>query len=96
MLNQVVITGRIAKTTTKKEEEREYSIITIAVSRSYKNDKGEYETDFIPVFLSNQISKNVNKYCKKGDLIGVRGKLEKKKNLIVMAERVSFLSSKRD
>ena len=86
MLNQVVIVGRISHITDSK--------ITIAVSRSYKNEEGVYDTNFIPVKIKGGIANNVSTYCKKGDVIGIKGRLETDHGkLLLLAEKVSFLSS---
>ena len=97
MLNQVVLVGRISNDITIKEEnDKKYSIINLAVPRPFKNQEGEYETDFIPVILYDMLSQNTMDYCKKGDLVGIKGRLQNNNNLILVAEKVSFLSSKRD
>lgn len=88
MLNQVVAVGRI------------YSIengeLIIAVPRSFKNENGEYDTDYIEVRLSKSIEENVSTYCEKGDLVGVKGRLESGINkMSVVADKVTFLSSKK-
>lgn len=103
MLNQTVLVGRLVNEPVIEEEK--HCTITLAVPRSYKNEEGEYETDFIPITLWNGIAQNTSEYCKKGDIIGVKGRLETKiienedgtKNykLELVAEKVTFLSSKK-
>lgn len=98
MLNQVVIVGRLTKEVEIKEREngKKYAYITIAVPRSYKNAEGVYETDFITCELWNGIAENTSEYCKKGDLLGIKGRLQSNENkLNVIAEKVTFLSSKK-
>ena len=105
MLNQIVLVGRLAKNPEIiKENEKEKAVITLAVPRSYKNAEGIYETDFIRCSLWNGIAQNTYEYCKKGDLVGIRGRLqvrnyqdEEETRYIteVVAERVTFLSSKK-
>ena len=106
MLNQVVLVGRIVKDVEVKELEsgKKVSFITLAIPRSFKNAYGEYETDFIDCRLWSGIASNVAEYCRKGDIIGVKGRLQsssyekedgtKQYKMEVIAERVSFLSSK--
>ena len=105
MLNQVVIVGRLVKDPTLEERENggNYSFITLAVPRSYKNAEGEYETDFIDCVLWNGVASNTVEYCRKGDIVGVKGRIqtrikeeneEKKKVTEIIAEKVTFLSSK--
>ncbi len=107
MLNQVVLVGRVVKEVELKETEnaKKYSFITLAVPRSYKNMNGRYDTDFIECMLWDNVAKNVAEYCKKGDIIGVKGRLEvyqKEENdkkisqLHLVADKVTFLSQKRE
>lgn len=100
MMNQIVLVGRISTEfkKCKTSSGNEGTIITLAIPRSYKNEYGEYDTDFIPVLLVGSVSENTLKYCKKGDLVGVKGSLvldifQGKKALYVRGERVTFLSS---
>ena len=45
--------------------------------------------------LWNGICDNVKDYCKKGDILGVKGRIEVKDDkVIIVAEKVTFLSSK--
>lgn len=96
MLNQIVLIGRLTSDLEIKEvEERKVCIITLAVPRSYKNENGEYDTDFIPCRLLGSIAKNTVEYCKKGDLVGVKGKIQSTDNEIeIIAEKLTFLSSR--
>lgn len=95
MINQFIITGRLVENPVVKEtKEGKKSKITIAVSRPFKNNKGIYETDFIPCILYSNLAINVEKYCKQGDLIGVNGKIQcLDKNLKMVGEKITFLSS---
>lgn len=102
MLNQIVLVGRLvhAPEVEKTESGKERSYVTLAVPREYKNTNGEYETDFIKCQLFNELAKNTVEYCKKGDLVGIRGmlqsyKFEDRNYLKVVAEKVTFLSSKK-
>ena len=97
MLNQVIIVGRLVSKPIVEENEngRKVSEITLSVPRSYKNADGIYDTDFIKCTLWNGIAENTTEYCDKGDLVGVRGRLQclGGNELQVIAEKVSFLSS---
>ncbi len=105
MLNQTVLVGRLVAPIEAKELEdgKKVANITIAVPRSYKNAEGEYETDFVDCTLWNGIAENTAEYCKKGDLIGVKGRVqtdsyevdgEKKKRTFIVADKITFLSTK--
>lgn len=96
MLNQIVLVGRLVQDPEIKELEK-VGYITLAVSRSYKNRNGEYDTDLIPVTLFKGIAENTKAYCKKGDMVGVRGRIECENGKInLIAEKVSFLSSRKE
>lgn len=102
MLNQFVLVGRLTKDPelVELENEKKVSNITLAIPRNYKNSNGEYDTDYIDCTLWNNVAENTSNYCKKGDLIGVRGKMkvnfdkENNKKMTVVGERVTFLSSR--
>lgn len=106
MLNQIVIVGRLVRNPELRETEngKKVSNITVAVPRSYKNIKGEYETDYIDCVLWTGIAENTVEYCKKGDLLGIKGRVQtriyetdddKKRQVTeVVAEKITFLSPK--
>ena len=99
MLNQAVIVGRLVSDPKIKETEndRKVSTITLAVPRSFKNKNGEYDTDFIECVLWNGIADSTKEYCRKGDLIGIRGRMQKgndDEEMMISAEKLTFLSSK--
>ena len=106
MLNQVVLVGRLTKDLEVKELEdgKKVTNMTLAIPRSFKNADGEYETDFVECTLWNNIAENTAEYCKKGDIVGVKGRLQsssfekedgnKEFRTQVMAEKVTFLSSR--
>lgn len=108
MLNQFVGVGRLVAAPEVKETEdgKQVSNITIAVPRAYKNADGEYETDFVDVVLWNGIAENTAEYCHKGDIIGVKGRIqtsnyetengEKRKSTQIIAEKITFLSSNKE
>lgn len=96
MLNQVILVGRLTSDPEIKEveEERKVTDITLAVPRSFKNADGEYDTDFITCKLWNSIATNTAEYCHKGDIIGVKGRMEALDGkLSIVAEKATFLSS---
>ena len=106
-MNQVVLVGRLSEepTVSKTENGKSYVFINLAVQRPFKNSDGIYETDFIRCVLWNAIASNTSEYCHTGDVVGIKGRLqnrvyenesqEKKYITEVVAERVTFLSSKK-
>jgi single-strand DNA-binding protein len=104
MLNQIVLVGRLVRDPELKESENgsPFTTVTLAVPRSYKNIDGEYDTDFIDCRLWDGIAQNANEFCKKGDLLGVKGRIEtrnvEKDEKVthvteLIAEKITFLSS---
>lgn len=98
MMNQVVLVGRLARDVNYKEyNNNKKAIIILAVPRPFKNAEGVYETDFIKCELFGIMASNTKEFVHKGDLIGIKGRLETKtiKNrtiINVIADKVSFLS----
>lgn len=105
MLNQIVMAGRLTGNPETKELEngKKVCYITVAVPRSYKNVDGTYDTDFIDCQLWNSIADTTAEYCQKGDIVGIKGRIETSKEygegniaykkMTIVAEKVSFLSS---
>lgn len=106
MLNNTVIVGRIVRDLELHETENGNKVaeLTLAVPRNFKNIDGQYDTDYVPCKLWKGIAENTAEYCKKGDLIAVKGRLQsrsfeandEKHNVVeLVAEKVSFLSTKK-
>ena len=98
MLNQVVLVGNIIGEPTKCYDinNKEFTNVRISVNRQYKNEFGEYERDIFNIKLSGIIAENTIEYCKNGDVIGVKGKLESNGDRIeIIAEKITFLKSDR-
>ena len=105
MLNQVFLVGRLVKSPELQltETGRKMSLITLAVPRSYKNINGEYDTDFLDCTLWTNIAENPAEYCKTGDVIGIKGRVQSRlvekedgtkiQKTDIIAEKVTFLSS---
>lgn len=108
MVNQIILVGRLVKTPELEltDSGKKISTITLAVPRTYKNLNGEYDTDFIDCTLWTGVAENTSEYCKTGDILGVRGRIQsriiekddgtKYKKMEIIAEKVSFLSSTKD
>ena len=107
MINMVVLVGRLVRDPEiiERDNGKKVSRVTLAVNRKFKSSDGTYHTDFIDCVLWNNFATNVNEYCAKGDLIGVRGRIQvetyekddgtKRKITDVIAESITFLSTVR-
>lgn len=105
MVNQIVLVGRIARAPEIKTTEngKKYASLTLAVPRNYRNINGEYDTDFLDCTLWTNVAESTNEYCKTGDMIGVKGRIQsrivespegtKRRKTEIVAERVTFLTS---
>lgn len=108
MLNQVVLVGRLTDNpqVITTENGKKVSTIVLAVQRTFKNQEGLYETDFIRCILWNAIASSTCEYCHKGDIVGLKGRLQtsnyqaedgtKKYITEVIAEKVTFLSGNKN
>lgn len=108
MLNQIILVGRLVKTPEVIETEsgKKMSYITLAIPRTFKNADGEYDTDFIDCVLWEVVAESTSEYCKQGDIIGVKGRVQSRmiededgnnyKKMEVIAEKITFLSSKKE
>ena len=101
MLNQFTLVGRVTKTPEIMENQdgSKFTILNLAVPRTFKNKNKEYDTDFIDCTLWKGNVENTCNYIKKGDMVGIRGKIQNLNNtaqLQLIAERVTFLSSKEE
>lgn len=101
MLNNLMIVGRLINEPkiVETEDNRKKVNITVAVSRSMKNKDGIYESDFIDCSLYGNVGETTYNLCHKGDIVGIRGRLETrikedKKILEVVADKISFLKTK--
>lgn len=77
-MNQVSLVGRITKDPElrKLQEGRVQTNFILAVNRNYKNQNGEVDADFVFCTAWGRLADNVVKYCGKGSLIGVSGRLQ--------------------
>ncbi len=105
MVNNVILVGRLTSNPEIIEIEgnKKVTSVLLAVNRNFKNADGLYDTDFIRCILWNNIASSTTEYCRVGDVIGIKGRLQsskyedenKKTHYIVdvVAERVTFLST---
>lgn len=107
MLNQIVLVGRITQDpkVTELDNGKKVCNVTIAIPRSYKNENGEYDTDFVKCTMWSGVTENTSEYCKQGDLIGIKGRIQTRviekdnsKQTIqeVIAEKVTFLAKSKE
>lgn len=78
MINQTVLTGRITRDLEVKYTGGGIAVLnfSIANERPFKNKNGERETDFINIVAFRNTAENIAKYFKKGDGIGITGRIQ--------------------
>lgn len=107
MFNKVTLVGRISTDLELRYtgSNKAYCRFNLAVNKNYKNEYGEYETDFIPVTVWGKPAENLVQYQNKGSLILVDGSISmsnytdkdgnNRTSFEVMTSNVQFLGSKK-
>lgn len=106
-MNFVILIGRLTKDLELRKTTSGKSAckFNLAVTRDYKDANGEYGADFISCIAYNQTSELLCEYCKKGDLISVKGRIqtgnyekngEKIYTTDIIVEKISFLQPRKE
>lgn len=108
MINNVTLTGRITKDLEKHQTNKGTSVVnfSLAVDRRFKDSNGNREADFISIQAWGLTADLLCKYCGKGSLIGIEGRIQTRNYennqgqrvyvTEVVAENVTFLDSKKN
>lgn len=80
MLNKVILTGRLTTTIDIRKTTSGKSVanFSLAVDRKIKEQSGKRITDFHDCVVWGGLAENLANWTKKGSLIGVSGRLEKR------------------
>ena len=78
MLDNVSLVGRITKEVDLRHTPSNVAVatFTLAVNRTFKNENGDREADFINCVMWRQQAENLANWAKKGALIGVTGRIQ--------------------
>ena len=107
MINRVVLTGNLTKDPELKTTQSGLSVVqfVIGVQRRFVKEDGEREADFISCVAWRRTAENIAKYFRKGQLIGIEGRVQTRsyddKNgqrvyvTEVVVDNFAFLSSKK-
>ena len=78
MINNTVLVGRLTKDVELRYTPSNVAVatFTLAVNRTFKNENGDREADFINCVMWRQQAENLANWCKKGALIGVTGRIQ--------------------
>ena len=78
MLNNVSLVGRLTKDVDLRYTPSNVAVatFTLAVNRTFKNENGDREADFINCVMWRQQAENLASWAKKGALIGITGRIQ--------------------
>ena len=107
MLNRVILIGRLTDIPDLSYTTSGIALgtFTLAVERNFKNQKGEKETDFIPIKVWRKLAEHCSSYLGKGRLVCVEGQIQTgsykkdgktRKSFEVVADNVRFLDWPKD
>ena len=103
-MNNFFAIGRLIKDVEVKYTRTNKAVagFTIAVTRPFKNQNGDYESDFINCELWDKIAETMKEYTHKGDQIGIAGTIRtelyedkegnKRNKTYVLVDQIKFLS----
>lgn len=90
MINRVVLVGRMTKDPELRRTAQGEAVtsFTLAVNRNFKNANGNIDADFINCLIWRKSAENVERYCSKGSLVGVEGRIQTRSYDNVQGNRV--------
>ncbi len=106
MINRVVLVGRLTKDPELKYTQGGVAVtrFTLAVNRTFTNQQGQREADFVNCVTWRKQAENTANYLRKGSLAGVEGRIQtsnfegKDGNRVfmteVVADSIQFLEPK--
>ena len=105
MINNCTLVGRLTKDPELKKTQSGISVVkfTLAVNRSFRDESGETQADFISCIAWRAQADNLAKYMKQGSLIGIEGRIQTgsyeteqgmRYTTDVVANNITFLESK--
>lgn len=106
-LNNVVLVGRLTAAPELRRTNSGTSVTSFTIALDNPSSKDQDKTtSFIPVNCWNATAENVAKYCDKGDLIALEGRLNQRsyedkdgnrRSIVeVVAQNIQFLTPKKD
>ena len=107
-MNKAILIGRLTADPEMRYSPNGVAVtkFTLAVDRSFTNNNGEREADFIPIVVWRKLAENCAEYLRKGRLCAVEGRIqvrnydnnEGKRVYVteVVADNVRFLERPKD
>ena len=105
-INKVFLIGRLTRDPELRTTNSGVPVVsfTVAVNRTFTSNSGEREAEFINCIAFNKQAENLNRYIRKGGLVGVEGRIQTRSYTgqdgsrryvtEVVADNVEFLGSK--
>ena len=91
MLNNCALVGRMKELEIKENNGEKIGIMYLSVR------KNEEENVVLEIVVYENMLNNVKEYCDKGDLVGIKGRVDLLGNkTAIIAEKITFLSSRKD
>lgn len=77
-MNHVGLVGHMTKDVNVRQlsEGRLQTYFVLAINRAYKNSEGTVDADFLQCTAWGKTAELIAKYCGKGSLIGIKGRLQ--------------------
>lgn len=78
MINRVVLVGRMTRDPELRRTQQGDAVtsFTLAVNRNFTSRDGQQQADFINCVVWRKPAENVERYCSKGSLVGVEGRIQ--------------------
>ena len=77
MVNKVILIGRLTRDPdVRNVGDTKVANFTLAVDRTYKNQNGEREADFIPIVVWRKTAELCERFLSKGSMCAVTGRLQ--------------------
>ena len=78
MINSVTLVGRMTRDPELRRTPQGDAVtsFTLAVNRNYTSRDGQQQADFINCVVWRKPAENVERYCSKGSLVGVEGRIQ--------------------
>lgn len=106
MINRVVLVGRMTRDPELRRTPQGDAVtsFTLAVNRNFTSRDGQQQADFINCVVWRKPAENVERYCSKGSLVGVEGRIQtrsyensqgqKKYTVEVICDVVQFMETR--
>lgn len=107
-MNNTDLIGRMTKDPVLKYTANGQPVASfnLAVNRPFKTNDGKQDADFIPCVIWGNKAKNAHRYCSKGSLVGVTGRLQSRSYdnsysqkvfvLELVCDSIEFLDTKKN